>query len=156
MYSWHFNIMILQYHAYDVVRHIVLLPRDRSLKVERIFSYLTLQSLQQGPVAHSASVVSLQVIGSQQGSYSLHSSIDPQSHCSPSSITLFPHDLLISNYKRKQIPNRLQKHWSNLLHGSFDSLLIRSKCYWSCVSFRFTSFGLLKRQMPWPLFKASI
>jgi len=87
--------------------HIVLLPRDWSLKDRNIFSYLTLQSLQQGPVAHSASVVSLQVIGSQQGSYSLHSSIDPQSHCSPSSITLFPHDLLISNYNPKQIPNRL-------------------------------------------------
>lgn len=32
--------------------------------------YFTLQSLQQGPVAHCASEVSLQVIGSQQGSYS--------------------------------------------------------------------------------------
>lgn len=62
--------------------------------------YFTLQSLQQGPVAHCASEVSLQVIGSQQGSYSWHSSIDPQSHCSPSSITLFPQDLLTSTWKR--------------------------------------------------------
>lgn len=137
-----------------MVCQIVLLPRDCSLKDKCIFSYLTLQSLQQGPDAHSASVVSLQVIGSQQGSYSLHSSIDPQSHCSPSSITLFPHDLLISSYNPKQIQSIMEIN--RICFGLFDPLPIRSKHYWLCVKFRSTSFGLLKRQMPWPLFKASI
>lgn len=70
-------------------RYMVFEIRD-----EREEKYFTLQSLQQGPDAHSASEVSLQVIGSQQGSSSWHSSIDPQSHCSPSSITLFPQDVL--------------------------------------------------------------
>jgi len=137
---------------FNITHRIYHITSKRLLaKGREVFSYLTLQSLQQGPDAHSASVVNLQVIGSQQGSYALHSSIGPQSHCSPSSITLFPHNLLISNYNPKQIPNRLRKHESNLLHGSFNPVLIRLN-----VSFWFTSFGLLRRQMPWPLFKASI
>lgn len=57
----------------------------------------TLQLLQHGPEAHSASVVSLQVIGSQQGSLSWHSSIVPQSQSSPSSTILFPHVRRITN-----------------------------------------------------------
>lgn len=40
------------------------------IRDEREEKYFTLQSLQQGPDAHSASEVSLQVIGSQQGSSS--------------------------------------------------------------------------------------
>jgi len=74
----------------------------------------TLQSLQQGPVAHSASVVNLQVIGSQQGSSSWHSSIVPQSHCSPSSITLFPH-LLISNCISKADLVTITRDYTNLM-----------------------------------------
>lgn len=50
----------------------------------------TLQSSQHGPDAHSASAVNLQVMGSQQGSESWHSSIVPQSHSSPSSTTPLP------------------------------------------------------------------
>lgn len=74
--------------------------KERGRKWNAGEKYFTLQSLQQGPVAHCASEVSLQVIGSQQGSYSWHSSIDPQSHCSPSSITLFPQDLLTSTWNK--------------------------------------------------------
>jgi len=99
--------------CFNIIEYIILLYhiifKGLLAKGREVFSYLTLQSLQQGPDAHSASVVNLQVIGSQQGSYALHSSIGPQSHCSPSSITLFPHNLLISNYNPKQIPNRLRK-----------------------------------------------
>lgn len=51
----------------------------------------TLQLLQHGPEAHSASDVNLHVIGSQHGSNSGHSSIVPQSQSSPSSTILFPH-----------------------------------------------------------------
>jgi hypothetical protein len=51
----------------------------------------TLQWLQHGPEAHSASDVNLHVIGSQHGSKSGHSSIVPQSQSSPSSTILFPH-----------------------------------------------------------------
>ena len=50
----------------------------------------TLQSSQQGPAAHSASITSLQVIPSQQGSF-MHSSMVPQSHSSSSSTIPFPH-----------------------------------------------------------------
>jgi hypothetical protein len=62
----------------------------------------TLQSLQHGPEAHSASDVNLHVIGSQHGSNSGHSSIVPQSQSSPSSTILFPH------VRRKGSCNRTQ------------------------------------------------
>jgi len=125
----------------------------------------TLQSLQQGPVAHSASVVNLQVIGSQQGSSSWHSSIVPQSHCSPSSITLFPH-LLISNCISKADLVTITRDYTNLMrfyaHWALNSFGRDRSCnnlakdaMW-CMFLVFTSFGLLKRQKPWPDFKASI
>lgn len=53
-------------------------------------SVLTVQLLQQGPLAHCASFFSLQVIGSQQGSTFWHSSNEPQSHSSLSSTILLP------------------------------------------------------------------
>lgn len=90
----------------------------------------TLQSLQQGPVAHSASVVNLQVMGSQQGSNSWHSSIVPQSHCSPSSITLFPHVLLsISNWTNPKSIIRIPLR-----------VLLNSKCEWNNPASRFLLF----------------
>lgn len=108
-------------------------------------SCLTLQSLQQGPVAHWASVVSLQVIGSQQGSNSWHSSIDPQSHCSPSSITLLPHDLLTSNYSQNK-PNRSGNVRSSLRGAAARLALIRSKCQ-SAASFSALIFSFCFRSI---------
>jgi len=99
-------------------------------RMNRILFY-TLQSLQQGPVAHSASVVNLQVIGSQQGSSSWHSSIVPQSHCSPSSITLFPH-LLISNCISKADLVTITRDYTNLMrfyaHWALDSFKRDRSC----------------------------
>lgn len=46
---------------------------------------------QHSPAAHWDSLVSLQVIGSQQGFWAWHSSMVPQSHSSPSSRRPFPH-----------------------------------------------------------------
>jgi len=136
-----------------------------ALFIGELILFYTLQSLQQGPVAHSASVVNLQVIGSQQGSSSWHSSIVPQSHCSPSSITLFPH-LLISNCISKADLVTITRDYTNLMrfyaHRALDSfkLLTVEAAIISLKIQRtfliFTSFGLLKRQKPWPDFKASI
>lgn len=132
---------------------IELFPKD--VKYIRFFLFFfTLQSLQQGPVAHSDSVVNLQVIGSQQGSSSLHSLIVPQSHCSPSSITLFPH-LLISNWILKTNRNNYECKLDAVLRAFFYSIHYYS-INTSFVLLGLTSFGLLKRQPPWPDFKASI
>ncbi|MPC28174.1 hypothetical protein E2C01_021368 [Portunus trituberculatus] len=45
---------------------------------------------QQGPVAQSDSSLRRQVTGSQHGSMRSHSSLEPQSHCSPSSTRPLP------------------------------------------------------------------
>lgn len=59
---------------------------------------LTVQLLQHGPVAQIASCLSLQVIGSQHGSFLGQSSIVPQSHSSPSSTIKFPHDRRVVSF----------------------------------------------------------
>lgn len=61
---------------------------------KNLLNLFTWQFSQHGPLAHSASLTSLHVIGSQHGSRLLQSSNDPQSHSSPSSTIPFPQFLL--------------------------------------------------------------
>jgi len=89
---------------------------------------LTEQFSQQGPVAHSASLISLQVIGSQHGSFLLQSSKEPQSHSSPSSTIPFPQFLLTSscngeNYFNMQSGRKFandKPHWVYLTSRGHD------------------------------------
>lgn len=68
-------------------------------KLERfMMGKLTVQFWQHGPVAQIASCLSLQVIGSQHGSFLGQSSIVPQSHSSPSSTIKFPHDRRVVSF----------------------------------------------------------
>lgn len=76
----------------------------------------TLQLSQQRPLAHSASTFNLHVIPSQHGSSS-HSSRLPQSHCSSSSIILFPQLRLISNCFN-WIGRKKEEKQKNYLNGN--------------------------------------
>lgn len=69
---------------------IEMIPSSDSIqKYNELKTEFTLQLSQHNPDAHSASVFSLHVMLSQHRSFS-HSSLEPQSHSSSSSMILLP------------------------------------------------------------------